>query len=49
MNDENSRKGSNGVVGNGAYLVGADGEWEGNQKALQYGESKELGIMRGYP
>lgn len=49
MNDENSRKGSNGVVGNGADLVGADGEWEGNQKALPVRREQGAGDTEGVP
>ena len=34
LKEEKAVKGSNGVVGSGAYLIGADGEFRANEKVL---------------
>ena len=36
VSNQDIRKGNDGVGGSGAYLIGGDGEWKGNEKALAY-------------
>lgn len=40
---ETVKRGGNGVVGSGAYLIGSDGEFRANEKVLEGLRRKEAG------